>query len=370
MTTPPNSTRSQNQSTKAAQQRLWRPFARLFLAVMLAFLLVFVVFFFWLEANPPPHEMGLHFHPGAHIFFGFPVAFLAVAFIIARRAFRRMSTPMAELMAAADTVAQGDLSVRLAEPRPGPFLGLVRSFNRMTDELERAETQRRNLTADVAHELRTPLHIIQGNLEGILDGVYQPTAEHIASTLEETRLLARLVNDLQTLSLAEAGALALHPTDVTLEDLLQDTLAGFSAASETAGVQLRLDNPDALAAQMLRVDVDRIEQVLNNLVANALRHTPAGGSITLRALQPDATVIALQVQDTGQGIAPADLPFVFDRFWQADKARQRSGDHGSGLGLAIARQLVQAHGGSLTATSSVGQGSCFEVLLPLPTPAR
>jgi len=293
-----------------------------------------------------------------------PLLFTLAAFILGGLAFRRIGSPLVEVMAAADAVAEGDFSVRVHENGPGEFRRLASSFNRMTAELERSAQQRRNMTADVAHELRTPLHIIQGNLEGILDGVYQPEREHIAATLEETRLLARLVNDLQTLSLAEAGQLPLHPILVSTVDLLQDVQTSFAGQAAAAGVELRL----VCAAQdgdlPVRADPDRLDQVLSNLVSNALRHTPAGGCITLRAQPRAPDGVRLTVQDTGSGIAAQDLPYVFDRFWKSDRSRTRQAGTGSGLGLAIARQLVQAHGGQIRVESLPGEGATFIVELP------
>ncbi len=273
--------------------------------------------------------------------------------------FLRVGSPLAELIAAADAVAAGDLSVRVRQG-VGDMGRLARGFNRMTAELQRTEQARRNLTADVAHELRTPLQIIQGNLEGALDGVYEPTPEHLRATLDETRRLARLVGDLQTLSLAEAGQLPLHRREVVAADLLEDVAARFAGAAAEAGVVLKVTPNDD--SPILFVDPERLEGVLSNLTANALRHTPAGGYVTLRA----ATVAggaALAVADSGEGIAADELPFVFDRFWRGDRARGRTA--GAGLGLAIARQLVLAHGGTMEASSAVGQGTTFSIFLPL-----
>lgn len=282
---------------------------------------------------------------------------------VARWSFRRIASPLADVMAAADAVAEGDLSVRVPPHGHGEFTRLAHSFNRMAAELERADQQRRNLTADVAHELRTPLQIIQGNLEGVLDGVYQPTEEHLEATLEETRLLARLVEDLRTLSLAETGQLPLVWESVDISELLADVGTSFSGQAEAAGVELRLESEADAAPLSVRADADRLDQVLGNLVANALRHTPAGGTITLRAEARPASV-RISVCDTGEGIAPEDLPYVFDRFWRGDHSRTRTDGAGSGLGLAIARQLVRAHGGRITVESALGQGTTFVVDLP------
>jgi signal transduction histidine kinase len=294
---------------------------------------------------------------------GVPLGFLLLAGLGAGWAFRRYGTPMVEVMAAADAVAEGDLSVRVGEHAPGELGRLARSFNRMTAELEQAQQQRRNLTADVAHELRTPLHIIQGNLEGVLDGVYEATPEHIQATLEETRLLKRLVDDLQTLSLAEAGQLPLHRLRLSAVDLLQDTATSFIGPAAEASITIDVLTDVQLEDLEVEVDPDRMGQVLNNLVANALRYTPAGGKIELSAVRM-ADGVQLSVQDNGAGIPAEDLPYLFDRFWRGDRSRGRGSGAGSGLGLAIARQLVQAHGGKIEVDSQEGEGTKFTIELP------
>ncbi len=280
---------------------------------------------------------------------------------IGRRAFRGIATPLAEVMNAADAVAEGDFSTRVRELGPGEFGQLTRSFNRMAAELERAEQQRRNLTADVAHELRNPVHILQGNLEGILDGVYEPTPEQIEAMLDETHLLSRLIEDLRTLSLAEAGQLALHFEPVDVAELLEDVHTSFYGQAEAAGLEMNVETPPRNLD--IQADANRLDQVLSNLVANAIRHTPPGGSVTLKA-SPIADGVQISVADTGSGIPAADLPFIFDRFWRGDRARERNTGTGSGLGLAIARQLVRAHNGTIAVESVEGDGTTFTIMLP------
>jgi signal transduction histidine kinase len=294
-------------------------------------------------------------------FCGVPLVFMLVSFLLGGLAFRRLGTPFADIMSATDAIAQGDLSVRLRESIPGELGNLAQRFNKMTAELERAEQQRRNLTADIAHELRTPLHIIQGNLEGMLDGVYEPNAENVTGILDETRLLARLVDDLQTLSIAEAGQLALHPTQFQVADLLSDLVGRFSAEAGAKEIFLQVGefDPD----QTILADYDRLYQVLANLLANALRHTPSGGEAHL-LVEAGGQGLQLTVRDTGEGIPSEDLPFIFDRFWRGDRARTRTEASGSGLGLAIARGLVLAHGGTINVTSQPGEGTSFTIRLP------
>lgn len=319
----------------------------------------------WVGGNQ--HTTVIVWLGGCGLAFGLPLMGVALAV----RTFRRVTTPLANVMAAADAVATGNLSIRVPERGADDFGRLAQSFNQMVTELERNDQQRRNLTADVAHELRTPLHIIQGNLEGILDGVYEATPEHINATLEETRHLARLVDDLRTLSLAESGQLPLVRASVDVQDLLADVVVSFGAQAELKGIGLQVASSEWRRTGMeneeeylIEADAGRLNQVLSNLVMNALRHTPTGGQITLAA-ERQGDFVQIRVCDTGEGIAPADLPFLFDRFWRGDRARTHTEGVGSGLGLAIARQLIQAHGGQIAVESTVGEGTTFTIHLPL-----
>ncbi|MBV6401077.1 MAG: Sensor histidine kinase RcsC [Anaerolineales bacterium] len=293
---------------------------------------------------------------------GAPVVLVVILFITAFNLYLRYGKPLEEFFKTINAVEEGNLSARVPENKSDMFSDLIKRFNKMVGELERAAQQRRNLTADIAHELRTPLHIIQGNLEGIVDGVYQPTPEHINNTLDETRLLTRLVNDLQTLSLAETGQLPLHPTLFLLADLLHDLTSSFSSQAASLGIDLQTRLADS--NQQVTADYDRLNQVLSNLISNALRHTPQGGKISIETESgsSEERSVRITVKDSGAGISSDDLPFIFDRFWRGD--RSRSERIHSGLGLAITKQLIHAHGGTIEAQSELGTGTTFIIELP------
>ncbi len=277
------------------------------------------------------------------------------------RTYRSAARPINDLIDATERIERGDFSVRVTEGGPNTLRALARTFNSMAERLQQDEVARRNLLADVTHELRTPLTIIQGNLEGVLDGIYPRDEAHLAPILDEARVMSRLIDDLRTLSLAEAGALPLQKETTDLSTLAREVATAFAAQAKEARVSLSVQAKEAVLAE---VDETRIRAVLNNLLANALRYTPEGGTITVEvapalpsprqpAPQPSPTErgiwsARIEVSDTGSGIAPADLPHVFDRFY---KGRDSSG---SGLGLAIAKQLVQAHGGEIHAESDAG----------------
>jgi signal transduction histidine kinase len=274
---------------------------------------------------------------------------------------RRISTPLRQLDGAARAVAAGDMQVRVRPGMVREVADLAVSFNRMADALALADQQRRQLTADVAHELRTPLTVIKGRLEGVQDGVYRADETQIAGLLGEVALLERLIEDLRILALADAGQLELYMevSDVAL--LLRDTAASFAPEAAARGVMLLTE----LAVELpdLTADPQRIAQVLGNLVSNALRHTPADGTVMITARAADQGGVIFAVCDTGSGISPTDLPHIFDRFYRADRARTR-GRGGAGLGLAIARRLVEAHGGQIWATSMPGAGTTISFRLP------
>jgi signal transduction histidine kinase len=236
------------------------------------------------------------------------------------------------------------------------------AFNEMADQLQAAETLRRNLMADVAHELRTPLSVLQGNLRAILDDVYPLDKSEVTRLYTQSRLLSRLVNDLHELAQAEAGQLSLNLTPTDLRPLLRETIEIFTPMAEDDAITLQAQLATTLPA--VPVDAVRLRQVLHNLLANALRHTPAGGTVTV-ASAATAAALTITIRDSGEGIAPEHLPHLFDRFYRADRARARD-TGGAGLGLAIVRAIVQAHGGTVTAHSAgMGQGSTFVVTLPL-----
>jgi two-component system OmpR family sensor kinase/two-component system sensor histidine kinase BaeS len=303
------------------------------------------------------------------------LGFLGIALVLAlalrwvgRIAARRITSPLSETMSAADAMAEGDLSARVPEEGNGEFRHFARSFNRMAEALETADRQRRELLADVAHELRTPLTIIQGNLEGLRDGVYEATPEHLDLVLDETRNLGRLVDDLRLLTLAEAGQLPLDLQALDVPQLLADVREAFACQASEARIALTMEVAEPLPP--LIGDPQRLGQVLGNLVTNALRHTPSGGEIMLGAAlasgQEGHSHLRLWIVDTGEGIPSEDLPRIFDRFWRGDPSRSHEAGAGSGLGLAIAKSLVEAHGGRIWAESQLGEGTTVYCLFPLP----
>jgi len=274
---------------------------------------------------------------------------------------RRILGPVSTLTAAARRMERGDLSQRVEVQSNDEIGELARAFNAMADGLTRLEDLRRSMVSDVAHELRTPLSNIRGYLEALQDGIVEPKREVIDSLHEEAMLLNRLVDDLQELALAEAGQLRLERQPVAPADLVNKATDAARAQAVSQGISLRADLPDDLP--LVEADPQRIEQVLGNLLSNALSHTLSGGEVVVTARARGGKV-AVSVSDTGEGIAPEHLPYIFERFYRADKSRSRA-TGGTGLGLAIARQLVEAHGGRIEVESEVGRGTAFTFTLPI-----
>jgi signal transduction histidine kinase len=296
----------------------------------------------------------LNQHPFAAIFPA--VAILVVALVVARllRGVGRTAGPLGDLIEASARVEAGELGVTVPERGPGEVRALGRAFNAMSSRLAEDVAQRRQLLADVSHELRTPLTVIQGSIEGMLDGLYPTDREQLERLLAETRQLERLIEDLRTLSLADAGALPLRREPTDLGALAAEVVAGFepAAAAESVRLDVSVDEGPPVALDPLRM-----RQVISNLVSNALRHTPSGGSVGIRVSHA-ADAVSLEVTDTGTGMDAEAAARAFDRFW-------RSGDTaGAGLGLAIVRDLVRAHGGEVSLTSAPGQGTTVSCRFP------
>jgi len=274
---------------------------------------------------------------------------------------RRMTAPLDDLAVGAGQVGAGDLTVRVTPKGSDEMVALADAFNRMAADLEQAEQLRQHMLADVAHELRTPLTVLQGSLRAILDDVYPLDKAEIASLYDQTRHLHRLVNDLHELAQAEAGQLPLTLRAVDVAGLVQDVVELFAPLAEAQNVTLTGAQPGR--PLLVQADRARLMQVLQNLLTNALRHTPAGGAITVTA-RTAGRQVEIAVQDSGEGISAAHLAHVFDRFYRTDAARDRDAG-GAGLGLAIVRALVETHGGAVrVASAGPGQGSTFTLALP------
>lgn len=276
---------------------------------------------------------------------------------------RSMTKPLRDLEEAAEAFGNQNLNQRVAVRGTEEVRAVAIRFNEMAARLEKDETLRRNLLADVAHELRNPLHIIRGNLQAILDNVYPLSQEEIARLLDQTRLLTTLVDDLHDLAQAESNQLQLNKQVTDMAALVKETAVAFKpvAAAKAVALQIELLGATPYAP----VDAARFRQVVQNLLTNALRHTPPGGQIKVIVVQPD-THLQIIIQDNGAGIEPEHLPYLFDRFYRTDNARSRD-KGGVGLGLAIAKAIIEAHKGQMTAESQgLGQGSTFKIILPNP----
>ncbi len=289
------------------------------------------------------------------------VASSAIAMVIGVLFSRSLTTPLSELEGAAHALEAQDFGHRVSVSGSQELVAVGSAFNRTAEQLEKAETLRRNLLADVAHELRGPLHLLQGNLQAILDGVYPLTKDEIVDLFDQTNHLTILVNDLHVLAQAEARQLPLSRQRVDIADLILETTSAFepSAAAEQIALHVHLAN----GLPCIEIDAARIRQALFNLLSNALRHTSSGGEIRVAAAR-DAGSVQIRIEDTGEGIPEIDLEHVFDRFYRADSARSRE-KGGAGLGLAIVKAIVELHGGQVTAASAgPSKGSTFFVSLP------
>jgi signal transduction histidine kinase len=286
------------------------------------------------------------------------ILLLLFAWLVAARSVRRLAARVDEVIDAIGRVADGNLTTRVRERGSRETRALARAFNTMTTRLEAGEEQRRRLLADVSHELRTPLSVVQGNLEALVDGVHPADEPHLLAILDETKVLSRLVEDLRTLSLAESGALALHREAIDVGVLVLETVDSFASQAEPAGIRLEAQVPTGLP--LVDADPVRAREILANLIANAIRYTPRGGRVSVDA-RAEHPAVAIEVRDTGAGIAPDRVDRIFDRFYKSPESR------GAGLGLAIAKQLVEAHGGTITAKSVLGEGTDIRFTLPTET---
>ena len=278
---------------------------------------------------------------------------------------RRTLRPVRALTTAAIRLGEGDLSQRVSEGGRDELGLLSNTFNTMANGLEKAERQRRNLMADVAHELRTPLFNIQGHLEAIKDGVFEPDADTIGTVHQQVEHLTDLVEDVRTLALAESQELQLDIQPHSIVEVLERCVDDFRPQAESKGISLKVMlDPDMPAAS---IDQTRISQVVGNLLQNAISHTPSSGEVVVLARRTDQERMSISITDTGSGIPEESIPFVFDRFYRADQARATD-TGGSGLGLAIAKELVEAHGGTIHAENNVAKGSRFVFELPLVSP--
>ena len=258
---------------------------------------------------------------------------------------RRVVSPLAEVIASAEEIAGGNLQTRVRSQGPDDLRDLSDSFNKMADALERNDRERRDMLADIAHELRTPLTVLRGRLEGIMDGVYPADESHVGPALEETYLLERLVEDLRLLTLAETHQLPFEKREVDLVEITRRSISMFQAEADEK--KIRLDLETGLEKARVIADPQRTEQVISNLVSNALRYVPEGGRVWVEIGQrgDDYTMC---ISDNGPGVPESDLPYIFNRFWRGERSRSRVSG-GAGLGLAIAKLLIEEQGGRIEA---------------------
>jgi signal transduction histidine kinase len=289
---------------------------------------------------------------GFHPFVLFPILLVVLIAVAVSGGIRRMTRPMSNLIEAAQRIESGDYSAQVPEWGSRDIRSVARAFNSMSARLKAIDEQRRSIMADVTHELRTPLSVIRGQAEAIADGVYPADAAHLAPILDATQTLDRLVDDLRTLVLTDAGSLVLTKEPTELGQVLRDTAESFRSQTESAGISMTTEVADDLPS--VEVDRARIRQVISNLLSNAIQHTPSGGSVKL-AVGSGSDQATLTVADTGVGIPPDLLPHVFERFVKGPDSK------GSGLGLAIAHDIIVAHGGSIDVQNQPGGGAIVTV---------
>ncbi|HSJ88995.1 MAG TPA: HAMP domain-containing sensor histidine kinase [Anaerolineales bacterium] len=359
----------ENEEWPPRDRRAWRymgrrnPFFRrmgcvFLLFNLIGFVLLFSIAAFILNVLGVVHISGNQYSlllPAAAIFF----ALVVLAFVFATRNLRRVSRPLDELVDASNKVADGDYSARVEIKGPPEVRSLLNGFNSMAERLQTNDQHRRNMLADVSHELRTPITVIQGNVEGILDGMYPADEARLKSILEETQILSRLVDDLRTMALAETGSLQLRREPTDLAALIQEVVSGFESNAKEKDIHVDLALADL---EDIHLDPLRIHEVLSNIFSNALRYTPHGGEVKVGLAEVDMgpeRSVTVFVQDSGSGIDPADLQHVFDRFYKS------SDSGGMGLGLSIAKYIVEAHAGKIWAESETGKGTKISFTLPV-----
>jgi signal transduction histidine kinase len=289
---------------------------------------------------------------------------IAISLLVALFLAHRLLLPVRDLTNGSEQLAAGDLSYRVPIRGNDELAALGKTFNLMADSLQNAEENRQVMTADIAHELRNPLAVQRATLEALQDGIYEPTPDRLGLILEQNQMLTRLVNDLRTLALADAGRLELDKVPTDIYDLLQRVEGKFSVQAAEHGQGITISNDiQGTTSLVINIDPIRVEQIINNLISNALRYSPENGQIQLRLSTINAQLI-IDVIDQGPGIPDDALPHIFERFYRADKSRSRQ-EGGTGLGLAIARQLAEAHGGSLNAVNLPAGGSKLTLSLPI-----
>ena len=358
----------ENEEWPPRDRRAWRfmgrrnPFFRrmgcvFLLFNLIGFVLLFSISAFILNILGVLHISGNQYNlllPAGAILF----AFLVLVFVLATRNLRRMSRPLDELVDASNRVADGDYSVRIEVKGTPEVRSLLHGFNSMAERLQTNDQHRRNMLADVSHELRTPITVIQGNVEGILDGMYPADEARLKSILEETQILSQLVDDLRTMALAEGGSLQLRRESTDLAALTQEVVSGFESQVKEKDIHVDMSLADV---EDLQIDPLRIHEVLSNIFSNALRYTPSGGEVQLGLTETGSgpgRSVTVFVQDSGSGIDPAELPYIFDRFYKS------SDSGGMGLGLSIAKYIIEAHGGKIWAESETGRGTKISFTLP------